>query len=291
LPPKNTQPTQQATENFRLALKEASTNVNAEKFWLETSQQLYSLASKKDPQHFLQWPAIQKVMFVNTKPYVVKEYSYLRRHRQWSSLWKYVLQENKVGSPTPFLLYPKSSPNLIHLAYHIARFQNQFKENIVDADFVLEFGGGYDGMCRLFHNMGFKGQYVIFDLPAFSALQVYYLSLLRLNAKCGVNPEGVSCISKITELEQILEESFKKKMFIATWSISETPISLRNAFLKCVENFDLLLIAYQSAFFDVNNIRYFAEWSRKLCDVVWYNEEISHLKGNYYLFGKRVVQD
>jgi hypothetical protein len=41
-------------------------------------------------------------------------------------------------------------------------------------DFVIEFGGGYGSLCRLFFNQQFKGQYVLFDLPPFSALQHFF---------------------------------------------------------------------------------------------------------------------
>jgi hypothetical protein len=41
--------------------------------------------------------------------------------------------------------------------------------------------------------MGFKGKYAIFDLPVFSALQVFFLKMIGLNAEFGdERSEGIS---------------------------------------------------------------------------------------------------
>ena len=76
-------------------------------------------------------------------------------------------------------------------------------------------------------------------------------------------------------------------MFIATWSISETPPELRNNILPCIKDFGMFLIAYQHRFKEVDNIGFFRKWTAAQKDVVWYNMQIEHIPKNSYLLGKR----
>jgi len=64
---------------------------------------------------------------------------------------------------------------LIHHTYHIAQFEDKVGERISNFDFIFKFGGGYGSMCKLLHNPGFKGRYVLYDFPVFSALQEFFL--------------------------------------------------------------------------------------------------------------------
>ena len=256
--------------------------------WIANINELFQLLNNKDPREFIRWDVIRRTMFVGNVPYVIKELNYLRKNN-WD-LWKNAIKESKVGCPTPFLLYPSSSGILIHHAYHLARFENQTGEKISDVHYVFEFGGGYGSMCRLIHNMGCNGNYVIFDFPVFSALQVFFLKMLGLNAELDINTHigGISCISEISQLEKIISKMLNKKIiFIATWSISEAPVETRDSILKLVKSFDLFLIAYQKSFGEVDNNLFFSDWIKCMNNIEWYNCEITHLPNNYYLFGKR----
>jgi hypothetical protein len=107
-------------------------------------------------------------------------------------------------------------------------------------------------MCRLFHNLGFRGRYVIFDLPPFSALQRYYLKAsgfpVRALPTTSVSEQGIFCISDMEQLRAVLKDRMPATidtLFIATWSISETPISFRESLLSLVSSFKSFLIAYR----------------------------------------------
>lgn len=258
--------------------------------WFNNVTELVKGINNSDPRRFLQWDVIRKTMFVPNTSYIVNELKFLIEGN-WH-IWKSATEEVQIGYPEPCIFYPKSSGNLIHHAYHLAQLENQLELNITDIDYVLEFGGGYGSMCRLFHNLGFKGKYIIFDLPVFSALQEYFLKSIGLNAKYGANEytNGVNCIFKTEVLREILsnKESKKKSIFIATWSISETPIYLRNAILSMLDNFDLFLIAYQKQFGEIDNSNYFSAWKDSLINYKWYSYEIRHLPNNYYLFGENI---
>lgn len=77
--------------------------------------------------------------------------------------------------------------------------------------------------------------------------------------------------------------------FIATWSISEIPISFRKKIFDLVPNVQYYLIGYQKKFGEISNLDYFVELTRKRTDYFWWNYEIDHLKENYYLVGRKKI--
>lgn len=79
----------------------------------------------------------------------------------------------------------------------------------------------------------------------------------------------------------------RDSMFIATWSISETSIRLRNSILPLITSCKAFLIAYLSQFQEVDNIEFFKNWTAAQANVEWQDWSIEHLgKGNRYLIGK-----
>lgn len=121
-------------------------------------------------------------MFASAARYIFTELNFVKRSPEWITCRHRAIRESSVGHPIPYPFYPASSGNLIRHAYHVASFEEKTQCKTKDIDFVFEFGGdgGYGSMCRLFYNAGFHGKYVIFDLPPFSALQVYFLKTLGL---------------------------------------------------------------------------------------------------------------
>jgi hypothetical protein len=174
----------------------------------------------------------------------------------------------------------------------VLQFEEKTKVQVQDIDYVFEFGGGYGSMCRLFHNLGFRGRYIIIDLPPFSALQKYYLGTLGLPIRSVTDFErsksGIVCVSDIHKLKSILADRIEARntMFIATWSISETPISIRNSILPLTSGFQSFLLAYQDRFEEVNNVDFFNKWKETINEIAWQSWRIRHIPGNNYLVGR-----
>lgn len=283
-------------QNFSLSDKEETFNMQSA--WLNNTRQLCDLILNDDPRRFLRWDIIQKSMFVTHPWYIQKELRYLRQKVDWGSKWKNVIRESQVGYPVPYPFFPNSSGNLIHHAYHLAHFEQCMDISIRDnIDFVLEFGGGYGSMCRLFHNLNFNGIYIIFDLPHFSTLQKFYLKSIGLNVLPSdcistenevLRDGSIICISELEKLRATLTKKMNS-LYIATWSISEAPINVRKLILDLVCRFDMFLIAFQETFENINNIDYFCNWMKNTDDTItWDIQKIQHLPGdNYYLLGKR----
>ncbi len=154
-----------------IPITEISNLEGAALHWAEYMNQLRYLILNEDPRKFLTWEVIQYSMFIGNVPYVDIELKELENSSDFNSKWKTAIQEISVGLPILYKKYLGSSANLIHHAYHIKKFEETIQTEIKDIDMVFEFGGGYGSMCRLFKNINFNNQYVIFDLPLFSLLQ------------------------------------------------------------------------------------------------------------------------
>lgn len=258
--------------------------------WQAFSRELVKCIDRGDPRSFLQWPVVRKSMFVSNARYVAEELRWLRRLPDWKNRWRPALRESPIGRPRPYPRYPRSSGNLIHHGYSLARFEYFSGIHVDTLDLVYEFGGGYGSMARLFYQLGFRGHYLIQDLPGFSALQRFYIDSLGYYKKKG----HLSCIDDPDSVGAALTEQASgagRKMFLATWSLSETPISVRDQVLQRVRRFDYLLVAFQHRFEDIDNLEYFSRWADELGQgEVVELREIDHLPGNSYLFISRSAE-
>ncbi len=272
----------------------------SESFWTENRNEVRNRILTLNPREFLQWPVVEQTMFVNYASYTVSELLYLKSRVDWKSRWAPAIVESRVGrplrygyNPLRYLKLPRSSGNLIHHAYHVSRFEEETGREVKNLNLVVEFGGGYGSMCRLFHNLGFNGKYIIYDLPEFSAIQRYYLTTLGLRVEKPSTPSfradaSISCVSDLGQLDpQILGNG---SLFVATWSLSESPLRLREAISAIAGGFDAYLIAYQERFNEVDNVAYFQLWKESLPQIKWVQLRIEHIKSeNYYLFGSSKV--
>jgi len=262
--------------------------------WVDNVKHLSNLINTCDPREFLRWDVIRETMFVGNAEYISKELKFLKNLPDWKNSWQNAIKESHVGHPPPYCRYPQSSGNLIHNAYHLGQFEAKTGISLSSARFVFEFGGGYGSLCRLFHNLNFSGKYVIFDLPVFSALQQFYLKSIDITVHSTDSfktaKDGVVCVSNLEQLKTIIPSHIEvgNSMFIATWSMSETPVSLRESILPIILNFDRFLLAYQYRFGEVNNKDFFNNWMNAWNNIKWYNWEIEHLPNNFYLMGKRI---
>lgn len=230
--------------------------------------QLYILGN--DPRNFLRWEPITGSMFNNADR---RELDYLMKN-DWNK-WAPAISETWVGNPPKYNHYPKSSGNVIHIAYNLSQLIDHYKIDLTKISRVIEFGAGYGCMARLVHTLGFSGKYAIFDIPEFAALQKYYLH--------ATDTKGDFVF--INKIERLGDQN--PDIFIATWSLSESPTELRNEFLKKIGKPTYVLIAYQANFESIDNRKYFKEYRNSNQEYDWLDWEIAHLPQNYYLIGKK----
>lgn len=246
--------------------------------WTKNLALLRESILQKDPRSFLRWPVVMRTMAATQERYILPELWFLLRHN-WKR-WRSVINELLVGHPYRCLFYPASSGNLIHQTYHLATFEKATGKSISDLKGIVEFGGGYGCLCRTTRRLGYTGPYLIFDFPAFSALQRYYL---RTN---GI--EDVTYVSDPAALRSAIKAMSNQReiLFVATWSLSETPIETREIICREVDTFGYFLVAYQSNFEGIDNDAFFSDMISRRGDVAWTKLPIRHLPANTYLIGK-----
>lgn len=259
--------------------------------WNRNMNRLRELILTSDPVEFLRWDVIRYTMFLASGKIIADELNEIKTYPPWKSKWRDLVREDRIGNPIPYLFYPSSSGNRIHHLYHLMRFEKSASAEINSFNTVFEFGGGYGSLCRLIHRLSFKGKYIIFDLPHFSLLQQYYLTLLDIKVRqpSGYNntDDGVFCISSFNELDMVMKHVNTKSLFIATWSLSESPLEVREKIVPHISSFKNVLIGFQNRFGEMNNYNYFKTLTDNLPEYNWKYQGIPALKDNNYLFGCR----
>ena len=104
------------------------------------------------------------------------------------------------------------------------------------SEFIVEFGGGYGCLCHSVHGAGFKGRYVIFDLPVFTAVQTFYLrsnylSVRDLGTEEGqeafrLGSAGVYTVGDANQLSRIAA-GLRGGVLIGMWSLTEAAPKVR----------------------------------------------------------------
>lgn len=145
--------------------------------WKKYMGDLYQNVMNENVYAFLRWKVIRGTMFIGNSDYIKTELSSLKSSKSWQARLSDAIIESDVGRPRRLAIYPVTTGSLVHHAYHVDQFEKHTSENINNFDRVLEFGGGYGSMCRLFHKLKFGGLYVIYDLPYFQRFKIITLVL------------------------------------------------------------------------------------------------------------------
>ena len=242
-----------------------------------------------DINNFLQWDIVKLTITSANSTLVDTEFSELKNDASFENKWKLLLQENNLGNPEKYWGNIKYGVNKIHQTYHLMRYEKISPGELNKLSLAVEFGGGYGNMAQLFHRINPSQKYFIFDFPEMLALQKFYLNSIEIPTAFENNNNNnyATLFSDPVLLESAVKEVDGKKLFIATWSFSESPTALRKLFSSMLSNFDCFIIAFQKEFDDVTNLEYFTEWIKQFDGVAWELKEIPHFKNSYYLFGNR----
>jgi hypothetical protein len=179
-----------------------------------------------------------------------------------------------------------TSPHVITNMSHIITAMN-YGIDVKNYDLILEFGGGYGGMAKICNGMGYNNTYYIYDLPQLKKMQNYHLTEINVKHKI---------INEIKELKQSINIK-GKKLFIATWSISEVNNELREQIIEIIKNFDSVFIIFQHnnpVGTKQDNYNYFYNdglFQTNFNNIDnWYLEKMNFVHwdgGSYYLIGTR----
>lgn len=244
---------------------------------------------------FLRHHLIKRTMFMytfrkwkNIQKKVIAEYFTKKRAKE-------ILREYNVGKPLLNDLEYVTSGNNIHHLYHLVKFFKETNTNEKYFNSIVEVGGGYGNLAKIYKKLNNNVTYIIIDLPVFSYIQAVYLSVV-----CGVNsinvvqadnphikngliniiPLDKGVLSKLSELVGPVD------LFISTWALSESNETMQN-YIRSVDYFNAkyLLLAYQKS----SNDFHFAEDVQKITSNYGkiFDKETEYIENNYYLFCKK----
>lgn len=260
-------------DQFRHAMKQLPEPVTELKppYWEAWRQQLWQhVTNGDDPKNFLGWPCIFHTMCQAHWPGSINfELSALYPDAIY---WHQAITMPHFGSPPDFLPGTDFSMNQIHQCYHLKQWQDFTGWKVAGLDRIVEFGGGYGAMALACHRLGFRGEYIIYDLPEFALLQQYYLSQM-----------GVP----VTHWDSI-PGHFDTELLIGIYSLSECDPELRCKFLAQVRT-DSYLLLYSGKWEEYDNVGYFQKEAVKWWPSgwKWQHTELTHLpdKNNWYSVG------
>lgn len=230
--------------------------------WDRLRDSMRYLTKSEGPANFLKWYPIQYAINVG-RNYLKEDLQLIQNS---TSDYKEVLKEIETDENNDVYC------NLVHQLCHLVKYDERGGEKISSLGKIVEFGGGFGAMCYLIHLLGFKGSYIIIDLPELLLIQQYFLQDVIYNPKIFfVDTNGDT------------PSTYGGDLFIALWSLSEV-VDERPA--PKAFNTKNYLIAYQTSYNTLNNMKYFVDFKQTNNHCRWFSEDIQHLGGNNrYLIG------
>ena len=280
-------------EEVESLYKKKIKNNNKLKTHVIFNNSIKKLIIQKKFSNFLRENIIQKIFFVHNRVYILLMLFRIIFNK--NKLYKKLLLEDNIGNPVRYFLYPSSSGNRIREVFHLLNFQDFSKISLNKINIIFEFGGGYGNMARLFYKINKNINYKIFDTFHVNLLQYYYLRMLKIPLSFNeLNNKNISLNYNISKYKSFSKTD--KKLFIANWSLSESPLKLRKIIMKKIINFDYILISYQEKFENINNHLYFSKiaknfnnknFTMRLFKIPFMNI-LRFTNNNYYLFIKKI---
>jgi hypothetical protein len=239
-------------------------------FWETLRNGIRNHLAHENIATFFNWNEIQKTMIAGIQNV---EYEYLISNGRWES-WKNKIKETKL-KPNSHSICSESSTNNLHHAYSLQRMMEETGYKLNEFDDVVEFGGGYGNVCRLFKAWDHNKPYYSYDIPELIQIQKYYL-----NENNVIN--NVYFMQEFDTIKNISGNS----LFIGLWSISEVPINERAILLENLKLFECknIFIAMGGMFQQENNI----EWLNKIIiprlDILGFKHKIIQIKHGKDMF-------
>ena len=271
---------------------EIKKNKLSEKNKLDTHQifsnKILNIIQNKDLLNFLQKGYIQQMFFIHNRLFILIELIELKFHKKWS-YWRNLIEENNIGNPVRYFLYPKSSGNKIHQVYHLKKYYDYANIDYQKFKNIIEFGGGYGNMATIFKKINKSSNYIIFDTKEVTLLQYYYLKRNGLDVSLNRNNKSrVKLISNISILKQIVNKTpnKEKNLFIANWSFSEIPLQFRKKLFFIFKKYRYHLFSFQHYFEKIDNLKYFNSLKNKNLkkNISAKIIKLNSKKNNYYMF-------
>jgi hypothetical protein len=276
------------SEELFAALEAAARQSTVQGEWGAFAAEIDSALRQDGVDRFLRLPPIARTIHPRIRSHGRRYLTYLLGSKRFSAALQRALTESPVGKPLVNPHYPFSSPLLVQHGYHLVRLQESTDFDLAKLGLVVDFGAGYGSFFRLLRNLGYANRYLICDLPVMCALQRFYLRNMFPTGPQAQAPENLQWQSaNIPETLTRETAEHRPSLFIATWSLSETPMTVRNEVAPALAGFDYVLLAYQRAFGDHDNVQYFSSLEKTLPQFDWQHSECPVYRNNFYLIGQK----
>jgi len=258
--------------------------------WAAFAAEISNAVRRNGADDFLRLPTIVHTMHPTMRSLVPQYLTYLFQSKRFSPALHKALTESPVGKPILNPYYPLSSPTLIQQGYHLIRLLESTDFDLSTLRLVIEFGGGYDSFFRLLRNLGYRNRYVICDLATMCVLQRFYLRNVFPTEPGAQPPANLQWLSGDVQAALKRETTEQSpSLFVATWSLSESPLSVRNEIAPVMSGFNYILCTYQRRFGRYNNAQYFASLEQMLPQFNWRHAECPVYKGAFYMIAQKAI--
>lgn len=256
--------------------------------WATFTGQISAALRMHGGDQFLRLPPIARTLHSRQRSAAPRYLARLLSSPRFTPAMHLALTESPIGKPLVHPHYPLSSPLLVQHAYHLVQLLEHTDFELAQARRIVEFGGGYGSFYRLLRNLGYRERYLICDLPVMCALQRFYLRNLFPTEPGAGPPSNLQWLSgdASASLEREMSQELSPSLFVATWSLSETPLEVRARIAPLLSKFDYVLFAYQRAFGTYDNVGYFGQLKDSLPQFRWYTAECQAFRNNFYLIGQ-----
>jgi len=172
------------------------------------------------------------------------------------------LSESPYGDPFIFEKFRFASPMTIQHAYYLFLINKHLNIFLPTSNinFIVDFGGGYGNFCKLIHQFGYQGSYTIIDFDIMHHIQKKFISH-NLSKSIYQNLD-LSYINSLSDMNTSHYDS--NSIFIASYSLSETPKTVREDVEVRLQHFKYVFIIYQKDFDSFDNVIYFKSLEKKL---------------------------
>jgi hypothetical protein len=250
--------------------------------WIERRAAMRNHVDHDDLDDFMNWSTVRATMVVNKSPQIYKELEVVNDGFKDSMTRMNALVPSSLGSPIKLPGLRVAGPS-VHQGYHIVQHEtghirDGYTPDVTELNRIVEFGGGFGMMAAIIHRMGFKGEYVIYDVPEFSYLQEFYLS-----------NQGIEVIYKIVDDKNRFPVPPDDTDLVWGFnSLDEVTPGLRRAFLSTAKPEQITMcvgvganvkhtVAIEACLDMVKGVSGY-EWS--------FLKSYSH-RGQWYVFGKK----
>lgn len=257
------------------------------------NEKLNLLLREENIKNFLRINFVQKMFFLQNRIFVYFELKILKKDKRWP-FYKKLIKEEPIGNPVRYFLYQDSSGNRINHVYHLSVLVKELNIDLAKINNVFEFGAGYGCMANIFSKINKKIKYTCFDTPYVNLLQYYYLK--HNNLDVGFTEKNKFYLISNPKKIKLSYQKNLNSLFIANWSLSETPYNFRKDFIPLIKKNDLILISFQEKFENIDNLNYFNNLKKKFSNKFrikiiknkFYTGNIINKHNHYFFIGQKL---